>query len=84
MKICEDCIKKDVCKFKNEIENYEIEPRLPEPLEPIIICKYKETEPTHPFYYPWGGVYDVPCGVGGATSVPYSELVTTDPCWINW
>lgn len=47
MKICEDCIKQDVCKFKKEVEGYESEVKLPKPLEPIIQCKHKRTEPEY-------------------------------------
>ena len=48
MKLCEGCIKQDVCKFKKEVEEYECMVKLPEPLEPVIECKYKETEPYWP------------------------------------
>ena len=49
-KICEDCIHKEVCKYKENIE----EKKLEEPLE--INCKYKQlifkynTSPMGPFY----------------------------------
>ena len=46
MKICEDCIKQDVCKFRKGVEKYEGSVELPKPLEPIIQCKYKRTEPS--------------------------------------
>ena len=42
MNICEGCIKQDVFKFKDEVEQYDM--KLPEPLEPIVECKYKRTE----------------------------------------
>jgi len=46
MKICEDCIKQDVCKFKKEVEKYEMEDSgIPEPLFPFLNCKYKRAEP---------------------------------------
>lgn len=48
MKICEDCIKQDVCKFKEQVEGYENKIDLPNPLEPIILCKYKHILPTYP------------------------------------
>jgi hypothetical protein len=44
MNICEGCIKQDVCKFKEEVEKYENKAKVPEPLEPILNCKYKKTE----------------------------------------
>ena len=53
MKLCEGCIKQDMCKFKEEVEKYELKMQLPEPLEPIIECIYKETEPRD-FYYSHG------------------------------
>lgn len=54
MRICEGCIKQDVCKFKEEVEKYEGKTKLPEPLEPIIECKYKRTEPnTWTYTTPW-------------------------------
>ena len=46
MKICEDCIKQDVCRYKKQVEGYEDGVKLPKPLEPIIQCKYKRTEPS--------------------------------------
>jgi len=45
--MCEDCIKKDVCKFRNKVEKYESEEKLPEPLESGVNCKYKRTEPSN-------------------------------------
>ena len=48
MKICEGCIKQDVCKFKGEVEKYEARTKcsnVPEPLVPDLSCKYKKTEP---------------------------------------
>ena len=71
MTICEGCIKQDVCKYKEEVEKYERD-KLPEPLEPIVGCKYKETEPTHPFYYP----YAIPCSDSGYTT-PDSNFTLT-------
>ena len=47
MNICEGCIKQDVCKFKKEVEKYEKESKLPEPLTPDVDCKYKRTEPSN-------------------------------------
>ena len=44
MKICEDCIKQDVCKFKGNVEKFEEKEKLPEPLSNGIICKYKKFE----------------------------------------
>ena len=44
MKICEDCIKQDVCKFKESIEAYEDgRAELPKPLVPEVRCKFKQT-----------------------------------------
>ena len=45
MKICEGCIKQDVCKFKLEVEKWEESKKeeLPCPLLPITECRYKET-----------------------------------------
>ena len=54
MKICEDCIKQDVCKFKEQVEGYENKIKLPNPLEPIIQCKRRRTEPSNLTYTaPW-------------------------------
>ena len=39
MDICEDCINKDVCKYREYVERYES--KLPEPLISGIQCKYK-------------------------------------------
>jgi len=47
MKICEDCIKQDVCKYTKQVEKYENDVKLPKPLEPIVQCKYKRTEPSN-------------------------------------
>ena len=50
MKICEGCIKQDVCKFKNKVKKYEngkcVE--VEEPLTANLICKYKKFEPDTP------------------------------------
>ena len=48
MKICEGCLRQDVCKFKAEVEKYEDKTELPEPLDSAITCKYKEVGP---FYW---------------------------------
>ena len=64
MKICEGCIKQDVCKFKDEVEKYDM--KLPEPLEPIIECKYKRTE-----NYTWTYPGAFPCGT---TTSDYTTL----------
>jgi len=50
MKICEDCIKQDVCKFKKEVEKYEGGVKLPKPLKPNIGCECKRTEPSNYTY----------------------------------
>jgi len=73
MKICEDCIKQDVCKFKDEVEEFEKKAKLPEPIEPIIECKYKRTE-----NYTWtiDGAQAFPCGV---TPTTYPESGYIDP-----
>ena len=45
MKICEDCIKKDVCRYKTKIEKWakgKCTIELPEPITPEFVCKYKE------------------------------------------
>jgi len=60
MKICEDCIKKDVCKYQAKVEKFESDTKLPEPLESGISCKYKRTkscnwtynEPTYTWHEP--------------------------------
>lgn len=44
--MCEDCIKKDVCKYREEVEKYKS--KMPEPLQPS--CKYKEVEITDTTY----------------------------------
>ena len=56
MKICEGCIKQDVCKFKKEVEEYEAKRTgLPEPLVPDLSCKYKSTGYLNWTYTPlWG------------------------------
>ena len=54
MKICEDCIKQDVCKFKKGVEKYEGGIELPEPLKPNIECECKRTKPSNLTYTaPW-------------------------------
>ena len=43
MNICEGCIKQDVCKFKEEVESYELNKdmfKFPKPLE--VTCKYRQ------------------------------------------
>lgn len=47
MKICEDCIKQDVCKYTKQVGKYENDAKLPKPLEPMVACKYKRTEPSY-------------------------------------
>ena len=59
MNICEGCIKQDVCKFKEEIGKGC--PDLPEPLEFVVTCKYKEVDSWDE--YPYGTWTD-----GGATT----------------
>lgn len=45
MKLCEGCIKQDVCKFKEEVEEYEVKRTdIPEPLVPILSCKFRKPE----------------------------------------
>ena len=63
MNICEGCIKQDVCKFKNEVEKYDM--KLPEPLIPVFACRYKETmgEPTYIPYYPYYPTWTTTSGV---------------------
>jgi len=61
MKICEGCINQDVCKFKKEVEKYEQESKLPEPLTPDVDCKYKRTEPSY-----W--TYTTPTITSGTTT----------------
>ena len=68
MKICEDCIKKDVCKYQAKVEKFESDIKLPEPLESGISCKYKRTEPCA-----WS--YNVPCSP--PTSIP--DYTTINP-----
>lgn len=43
MKICEDCIKQDVCKFREEVERFEKKhkAKLLEMLTENLECKYK-------------------------------------------
>jgi len=45
MKICEGCVKQDVCKFKENVEKFE-KGRIaaPEPLVPDMTCKFKKFE----------------------------------------
>ena len=80
MNICEGCIKQDICKFKDEVGKYEGKMKLPEPLSPIIECKYKETErgscPYTHFYWPyyWYPPVSIP-------SVWTDSETTTDPTW---
>ena len=70
MKLCEDCIKKDVCKFRKKVEKFEAENTLPEPLENGITCKYRRTEPSN-----W---YTVTCPtVSTGTYSPYGDTTTT-------
>jgi len=60
MEICEGCIKQDVCKFKKEVEKYEMEDSgIPEPLFPFLNCKYKRTEPPNWTYT--GTTTHAPC-----------------------
>jgi len=50
MKICEDCIKQDVCKFKKEIDHWDKEgffygnKTVPKPLRVDITCELKRVE----------------------------------------
>ena len=44
--MCEDCIKKDVCKYREEVEKFKS--KMPEPLQPE--CKYKREEPSDNWY----------------------------------
>ena len=45
MKICEGCIKQDVCKFKENVEKLEKKSmECPEPLVPDMTCKHKVLE----------------------------------------
>jgi len=50
MKICEGCIKQDVCKFKKEIDEWEKKgffygnKNVPKPLKVNIICELKRVE----------------------------------------
>ena len=74
MKICEGCIKQDVCKFKDEVEKYEKKAELPESLEPIIACKYRELETVDiPTVWTSGTVYNPDVWT----------YTTVDPCWTN-
>ena len=79
MKICEDCMKRDVCKFKEEVEKYEGD-KLPEPLMPTIACKYKETidETSYIRHYAPCLYCTIP-----NISIPsvWTEPTTTDPLW---
>ena len=61
MKICEDCIKKDVCKYRAKVEKYEEESKLPEPLVPNAGCKYRRTEPSNCTYTIWNGDETISC-----------------------
>ena len=61
MKICEDCIKKDVCKYQAKVEKFESDIKLPEPLESGISCKYKRTEPCNWTYNVPGYTGHEPC-----------------------
>ena len=73
MKICEDCIKQDVCKFKEEVSNYEGE-KLPEPLTPKVECKFKQTTP----YYT---IYNHPCATTATVTYDPSWVIGDDPPW---
>ena len=56
MKICEDCIKQDVCKWKPVVEEWEESKKeeLPCPLLPTTMCKFKRTRPSNCTYTaPW-------------------------------
>ena len=46
MKICEGCIKQDVCKFKGEVEGFEKKhkAKLPEMLTENLECRYRKLE----------------------------------------
>lgn len=74
MKICEDCIKNDVCKFKSKVEKYEEEAKLPEPLESNVGCKYKRSEPSNWHYT------TIPDCDSGTVSIPSIWTTTTEPC----
>ena len=67
MKICEDCIKKDVCKFMKKVEKYEEDTKPPEPLESNVGCKYKRTEPSNWHY----------TTTSGTTWAPHIDTTTT-------
>ena len=99
MKICEGCIKQDVCKFKDEVGKYEKD-KLPEPLVPSVACKHKETaqetvyipyvpEPyyVYPYYrYPYYTIPDVTCtdpGVWTTTTCGDAFCTATDCTAIN-
>lgn len=81
MKICEGCIKQDVCKFKKEVEKYEVkrkEPQIPEPLEPDLSCKYrKESHPNWDYTY-WDYPYKVLCS-NGTTCIPNVTIGNSYP-----
>jgi len=76
MKICEGCIKQDVCKFKKEVEKYEAKRTdIPEPLVPDLSCKYKSTgQPNWMYTAPW---IDRTTYIPDTT--PYNPYIYTPP-----
>ena len=51
MKICEDCIKQDVCKFTEKVSKLRLKDnKLPDPLIPELKCPNKRTEPSNWHY----------------------------------
>ena len=51
MKICEDCIKQDVCKFTEKVSKLKLKDnKLPDPLIPELKCPNMRTEPSNCHY----------------------------------
>ena len=88
MKICEGCVKQDVCKFKDEVGKYEVKRvkvlGIPKPLVPDLSCKYKKTEPCRTVSCPsvWtAGTTYAPDNItytSDSASVPYWASIS--PC----
>lgn len=66
MKICEGCIKQDVCKFRNVLSDEDVEKfekgriAAPEPLVEGMSCKFKDTGQPLSHEIVWGP-YDWEC-----------------------
>ena len=93
MKICEGCIKQDVCKFKKEIDHWDKEgffhgnKTVPKPLKVDIYCELKVAEEKPGVN--WGT--DTTWDSGNATYTPESQIYVIDseglmasPDGVNW